>query len=1040
MSFVRFIEGHSRTILVVAFALSLGGAIAAFSLAVGLFPQVTFPRIRITVDAGDRPADQMALMVTRKVEEAVRQIPGVQDLKSTSSRGSAELSVDFGWGRDMIAATLNVNAALQSILPQLPKETQFIVKRMDPNVFTIIAYSLTSDTLSPVDLKDIALYQITPLLTPIPGVARVEVQGGAVAEIQVLVDPLKLDAFGLALTDVSTAITNGNSLTALGKVEDFHKLYLVMSNNTMNESEQIRDTVVRADPRSVVRVRDVAEVVDGTLKEWVRTFADRKVAVLFQIYEQPDGNAVDIAGQVRDKLNEFAKTLPAGVRLANWYDQSVLVVQSAKTVRDAVLIGLLLSAVVLFLFLRSWSTILVAVIVVPATLLSSVLLLSALGQSFNIMTLGGIAAAVGLIIDDVIVMVEHIARRAGAPNVPGGPQVGRGAVLPAGQEFMPPLTGSSLATMIVFVPLGFLSGLVGAFAKALSITMGCALGISYLMAAFVVPILCRYLINFETYKDPGAEKSGWFNRSHAYLLDGLFARPWMLVVLLLPVLGIGYYAYQNVPTGFMPAADEGGFVFDYYTLPGTSLAETERQMKQVDAIIANVPEIDTISRRTGYGLGGDLFEPNHGDMFLRLKTPDEMRKEGKKRRRIDKVIEEINNKVSQDVPGIEIELAQIMEDLIGDLTAVPEPIEVRLFADDPAKLIPQALQLAELVEKVQGVTEVKSGVVYAGDALNIQVDPVKASLEGMAPQDIATIVDSYIEGTVATTLPLTIKTVDVRVMLPEKLRRREQDILNLPIRAPDGHIFPLYRVASVTPETGQPEINRRNLQRTVAITGRIEGRDLGSTLNDLKRVLDAPQNQAPGVTYVLGGLYEQQQLAFAALTRVFIAALIAEVILLLFLYERFWLPLIIITTSLLSTSAVFVALWLTKVELNITALMGMTMIIGISTEMAIFYVSEYTELLHTMSPREALREAARNRLRPITMTTLAAIVTLMPLALAIGEGADVQQPLAIAICAGLALQFPTVLLAVPVLIGLTLRRQERTAAPMPPVPHGAPAE
>jgi multidrug efflux pump subunit AcrB len=594
--------------------------------------------------------------------------------------------------------------------------------------------------------------------------------------------------------------------------------------------------------------------------------------------------------------------------------------------------------------------------------------------------------------------------------------------------------------MIVFVPLGFLGGLVGAFAKALSITMGCALGVSYLMAAFVVPILCRNLINFERWKDPGADKSGWFNRSHTYMLDGLFRRPYLLVVMLIPILVVGYLAYSNVPTGFMPKADEGGFVFDYYTVPGTSLAETERQMKQVDDIIASVPEIGTISRRTGYGLGGDLFEPNHGDMFLRLKTPEAMRKEGKSRRGIYKVIEEINNRVSQEVPGIEIELAQVMEDLIGDLTAVPEPIEIRLFADDPKKLIPQAEQLAELVEKVRGVAEVKSGVVYAGDALNIQVDPVKASLEGMTPADIATAVDAYVEGTVATTLPLEVKTVDVRVMLPEKLRRREQDILNLPIRAQDGHIFPLRRVATVTAETGQPEINRKNLQRTVAVTGEIQGRDLGSTLAELKHDLDDLGWLAPGITYQLGGLFEQQQIAFAALIRVFIAALIAELILLLFLYERFWLPLIIISTSLLSTSAVFVALWLTNVELNITALMGMTMIIGISTEMAIFYVSEYTELLHTMSPREALREAARNRLRPITMTTLAAIVTLMPLALAIGEGADVQQPLAIAICAGLALQFPTVLLAVPVLIGLTLGRQERTAAPTPPIPHGAPAE
>jgi len=1031
MTFVQWVEHHARSIVFVALALSVAGAFAANSLPVGLFPQVAFPRVQVSLDSGDRPADQMAQVVTRPVEEALRVIPGVQDVKSGSSRGSAQISIDFGWGRDMTAATLQVDTALSHIMSSLPAGTKSITRRMEPTVFPIIAYGLTSDKLTVTELRDLVKFKITPLLTTVPGLAKVDMVGGADAEVQVQVDPHRLDAYGLSLSDVVSALTAANVLQAIGRLEDHNKLYIVISNSNLVETEQVKDVVLRSDAHSVVRIRDVADVKDGTVPQWVRVVEDGKNAVLFQVYEQPDGNAVQIAGLVRDKLASFK--WPEGVNVANWYDQSTLVVESAGSVRDAVLIGLVLSGIVLFLFLRSWRVILVAVLVVPATLLATVLLLQLTGQSFNIMTLGGIAAAVGLIIDDVIVMVEHIARRAGAlerhyDDIP----LGREAVLPAGQEFLPPLIGSSLATMIVFVPLAFLSGITGAFSKTLAITMAAALLISMLMVAFVVPVLSRSIINFRTWHDPAADKSGWYVNTHGKLLNGLFRRRWLLAVIYVPIMIIGYLAYKNVPTGFMPKADESGFIIDYKTLPGTSLAETDREIKQVEQILKDTPEVQTFSRRTGLGLGGtDLDEPNHGDFFVRLKPYP--------RRPIDEIMPEVLLKIQTNVPGVDADLAQLMEDLIGDLTAVPQPIEVRLFADDPAMLIPTAKRVGSAIEVIEGVTEMENGVVLAGDALNVTIDPVKASLEGMTTQEISSQVNDYLEGNVATQLAQPLKTIGVRVSLHPTLRRRDQDVAKLPIRASDGHIFPLDRVATIVPEVGQPEIYRANLQQMIAVTARIQKRDLVSTINDVQAVLQRPGMIPDGVHYEFGGLYKQQQIAFGGLAKVFGAALIAEMILLAFLYERFWLPIIIITTSLLSTSAVFVALWLTNVELNITALMGMTMIVGISTEMAIFYVSEFTELAHHMPPHEALREASRNRLRPITMTTLAAIFTLLPLALALGPGSGIQQPLALSIIAGLLLQFPTVLLAMPVLISFTMRRQPRQAGAAG-LPQPTPAE
>ena len=529
-----------------------------------------------------------------------------------------------------------------------------------------------------------------------------------------------------------------------------------------------------------------------------------------------------------------------------------------------------------------------------------------------------------------------------------------------------------------------------------------------------LPVLVRRVVDFSKWHDPGEAGKGWLARRHDQLLDGASARPWILALALVPLLGVGYVGYSHVASGFMPKVDEGGFIMDYYTAPGTSLDETSRQVGQIDAMLRANPDVATFSRRLGTGLGGDLGQSYHGDYFVRLKPTHSQPTE--------ETASAVRDAVTAKVPGVQVEVAQLMEDLIGDLTSVPQPIEIKLYSADVAALRPQAEKVAALVGKVSGVVEVKSGVQLAGDALDVKIDPVRAGLEGVAPADVQTAINDALTGAVATALPQATKAVDVRVRLPGVTTMSQAELAALPIRASDGHIFPLSRVAEVVPVTGQPQITRENLEPMVAVTGRIEGRGIGAAVADVTAALDKPGVLAPGVRYEMGGLFQQQQIAFDGLTKVFAAALVAEFILLLILYRRFWVPTIIIGCSLLSTTAVFTALWLSGVDLNITALMGMTMIIGIGTEMAIFYVSEFEELVRTMSAAQATREASRNRLRPITMTTLAAVLTLLPLALAIGQGSGIQQPLAIAIIAGLTLQYPLVLLVMPVLMRLTLPR------------------
>jgi multidrug efflux pump subunit AcrB len=741
--------------------------------------------------------------------------------------------------------------------------------------------------------------------------------------------------------------------------------------------------------------------------------ADGRDAVLFSVYQQPGSNSVQIASDIKAKLATFRGQLPPGVRIASWYDQSELVLASATSVRDAVLIGVALSALVLLVFLRNLKVTLIAIVVVPAVLASTVVLLQVLGMSFNIMTLGGMAAAVGLIIDDAIVMIEHIMRR-----LQGGEGHVHERVRDAALEFLRPLAGSSASTLVIFVPLAFLTGVTGAFFKALSLTMAAALFISFLITWLAVPLLAdRFLHAKDAEPLPESRVTRWLNRHYRATLAALLARPWLMLVGVVPLLLVGLLAFRAVGSGFMPAMDEGGFVLDYRTAPGTALTETDRLLRQVEEIVRSTPDVASYSRRTGAGLGGTISEANEGDFFIRLKPSG--------RRPVDEVMNDIRGRIEKTVPGIEVEMAQLMEDLIGDLTAVPQPVEIKIFGDQPDQVEAAARKVAARLGKIDGVVDVKNGINPAGDALDVRVDPVKAALEGMEADSVTKYVDSVLSGTVATRLPGGVKMVGVRVWVPQNLRNTETDLRNLRVVAPDGHVFPLQRVASVRAITGQAQITRENLRRMVAVTARISGRDLGSVIGDVKQMMDQPGVLPPGAIYQLGGLYEQQQIAFRGLMMVFAAAAALVFLLLLFMYESFRVALSILVTALLAVSAVFTGLWLTGIELNISAMMGMTMIIGMVTEVAIFYYSEQQDLAAASSREQSLIDAGLNRMRPIAMTTLAAILTLLPLAFAIGRGSEMQQPLAIAIISGLVVQLPLVLLMMPVLFHLMRDRKRR---------------
>jgi CzcA family heavy metal efflux pump len=1016
VSVAAWAHRHARPVIFVVAVLAAAGLLSVFRLPVGLFPQVDFPRIRVSLDAGSRPAERMEIEVTRPVEEAVRGIPGVRNLRSTTSRGSADVDVDFEWGLDMVAAALQVNAEISRVLPSLPPGTAFEVRRMDPTVFPVIAYSLTSGTRSPVELRNLASYQLRPTLAAVPGVAKVGIEGGGVEEFRVTVAPGKLQSLDMTLADVARALSASNVLVAVGKLQDHDKLYLVVSDTRFRSLSEISQTILRPSPDGIVTLEDVATVVRTTEPQFTRVTAGGHDAVLLSIYQQPAGNTVQIARDIKEKLAELGRQLPdlrdGSVQVANWYDQSQLILASEGSVRDAILIGVALAAAVLFIFLRNAKVTLIATLAVPSVLAATLLILYVFHMSLNIMTLGGMAAAVGLIVDDGIVMLEHITRRlriGSSGDSPGKDE--RTRVVDATGEFTEPLVGSSSSTIIIFVPLAFLSGVTGAFFKALSLTMAASLFISFVVAWFGIPILAAHWLGPNDAKqEEGKRVAEALGAGYRAFMRPLLTRPWLSLVIAASLLGLGYLALQRLPSGFMPAMDEGGFILDYNAPPGTSLAETDRELRRVEAIVSANPAVETYARRTGLQLGGGVTEANQGDFFIRL-TPFP-------RPPIDRVMDQIRADVERTVPALRIGTSQLMEDLIGDLTGVPQPIEIKLFSSDEKTLLDLAPKVAKAIAKVDGVVEVKDGIVPAGDALDIEVDRIKAALEGVDPDAVTRLLTDALTGTVTTQVLEGPRLIGVRVWLPPDVRGSERDVRDLRLRAPDGHLFPLARVATLTVLTGQPEITRENLERMVAVTGRISGRDLGSTIADVKKVLSAPELLPTGVTYTLGGLYQQQQIAFRGLLTVLVAALLLVFTLLLYLYERFRVAIAILATTVLAMMAVLLGLWVTGTELNIMSIMGMTMIVGIVTEVGIFYYSEYAGLSSELPARERLLSAGVTRMRAIAMTTIAAILALMVLALGIGQGSAMLQPLAIAIVVGLLAQLPLVLVVLPAFLVL----------------------
>ncbi len=1011
--FYRF----SRPVLFLTISLALVGGYLAFSIPISVFPNTDFPRIVVGVDNGVMPIDQMLVTITRPIEEAVNSVPGLQKVTSVTSRGSAEVDLFFDWKSDMILTLQRVDAVVARLQTELPPTAKVETHRLTFAVFPVIGYSLTSDTIPPNKLWEIATYDLKPRLNRLDGVATVIIQGGRVPEFQVTPDPARLLAAGITVPDILDAIKRTNLIDSPGLIEHSHQLVLGLVSGQVRSPEQIGQIVVKNSSAGIpIRLGDIASIVPSVAPVYTMVTANGKPAVLLNVDRQPESNTLDVANEVHALIQELTPTLPPGVHLEPFYDQSTIVHDSIASVRDAVLIGIVLSSIILVLFLRDWGTSLVAGLVIPVTLLITFIVLKMTSQSFNLMTLGGLAAAVGLVIDDAIVVLENIVlhRDAGQSRFQ--------AIQSALRELTIPLIGSTITPIVVFLPLISITGVTGTFFRALAVTMTVSLFTSLLLALTWTPTLSQYLVRRKeaagTAPDSAgpdmaallaaeeAHLSGFFGRIvefYGRTMQAILKRPWMLAASSVLVIALSILCYKFLGTDFLPAMDEGGFILDYFTPPGSSLTESNRILLHIEEILKSTPEVENTSRRTGMQLGlAAVTEANNGDFTVRLKKD--------RKRDIDDIIADIRSEIEATEPATKVEFIQLLQDMIGDLTSAPEPVVIKLFSQDGKLLNDTAPRVAEAIDKIKiggnshPVVDVLNGVenTISGPAVTYQVNPLVAARAGFTPEEIAVNAAAVLEGEpAATPVVLNDRAYTVRVRFPEQNRSSLASMSNALLTSSTGRTATLGSLATLTMDPGQTEIRRENLQRLVQVTAKFEKVDLGTGIAAVQKTVNN-LHLPSSIRIEYGGLYAEEQKASGDLLVVLFLALLLLFAVLLFEFRTFSAPTAILASALLSSFGGFLALLITKTSFNVASRMGMIMVIGIVAKNGILLLdAEHRFRDLGFSAEEAMIQAGRRRLRPIVMTALATVAGMLPLAFGIGAGSAMLKPLAIAVVGGI---------------------------------------
>jgi CzcA family heavy metal efflux pump len=994
MTLAGFVERYGRAIVLSVALLAAAGIVSGAALPSSIYPRLEFPRVVIIGHSGTLSAQTMMLSVTRPLEQAVMEVPGIRRVRSTTFRGATEISAQFDPATDMIVALQQVQGKIDDARQDLPSGTDLVVERLTPAAFPMYILNLTG-SLSAADLYDYAFYVMRPRLARVAGAGQVAVASSDTREIEVVVDPARLLTAGLTVHDVSERLHAVNTLAPVGRYTSGGVQPLVLGSGLWPSIEAIGQTPVSVRPDGVLRVQDIAEVTPGSPDRTGLITGNGRDAASISVSQQVGANILEIETGIEQAVGELAHTLPAGLQITKVYDLAEFVRSAIASVRDAILLGGFLAVVILLLFLRDWRLTLVASVTLPLAVLMTLVVMHLFGESINLMSMGGLAVAIGLVIDDAVVVVEGIHRR-----------VLEGSAAPvadAVRDLTAPVVSSTLTTVVVFAPLGLLSGVVGQFFRALSLTLSAAVLASLVLALTLIPLLAKWGIRKSV---RAATHDARLDQGYVRTLRPMLTRPVLSLAITLVLALAGVALYFQVGSGFLPHADEGGFVIDYQTPAGTALDETDRLVRKVEQVLLKTPEVAAIQRRTGSELGLFATQSNSGDVLVRLKG------RGQRSRSSDEVIADLRDKLHEAAPGLDIEFVQLLQDMLGDLEGNPTPIEVKVFGDDANMLAEIGGQMEEMLGKVQGVVDIV-GVQNGNPEMTWQIDPVAAGRLGLTVADVSQQISSAWLGEVATDYLALDRTIPVRVRYPDAIRLDGGRLGQTMVRGSEGRTAPVSALATLVPSTGQTLLSRENLRQMVLVSAYLEDRDLGGAVAEITTKLQGMKLPI-GYTWDVGGQYLSQRHAFQELLEVLGIASALVFVVLVIHFRAFRPAILILAAAPLSLAGALVALAATGTELNVSSAMGLVLLIGLVVKNGIVLL-DYAERERErgIAPIEAVYDAARVRLRPILMTTLCTLFGLVPLALGIGAGAELQRPLALAVIGGLALSTAITLYLIP---------------------------
>jgi CzcA family heavy metal efflux pump len=1013
-------QRHRAAVYLAAVLLVAAGVRALLVLPAGAYPEAIFPRIVVLARGASFEPRDMVVAVTRPLEEAVSGVIDLRRIRSHTVRGGTELNLDFRPGADMQYALQQVQGRVSGIQGELPAGLDIAVERLTPSVFPMLQYELTGG--DPVVLRDLAQFIIRPRLARLPDVGEVDVSGGLVREVSVVLDPERIIAQKVGVQEVAGAIAAANQFVAAGRVDKEYRQFGVIVSGLTLTPEQVGQIVVRSVGDRPLRVADLGKVGYGVEDLFQLARGNGQPAALINVSRQPTGNTVRVEQAVTAAVAAIRPLLPAGVKLELVYNQSALVRSSIASVRDAMIIGGILAWLVLFLFLGRPAIALIAGLSIPLTIAGTFAGLALLNETFNLMSLGGLAVAIGLIIDDAVVVVENVERNLALhPGEPVAEVIRRGT-----DEIFAPVAGSTLTTVVVFLPLGLLEGVVGQFFRSFSMALAVAVLLSLVIAMALIPLLAGEWLR----RRPAAfERPPRFrlslapvSRLHERLLGRLLDRRGVALLLGGGALALLFFLSRSIGTGFMPDMDEGGFILDYWTPTGTSLMETDQLMHRVEAILHQDPAVQSFTRRTGSELGFFATAPNTGDMSVLLKP------RGERGASVYEVMNRVRERIEVELPMVRVELIQILQDLIGDLAGNPTPVEIKLFHPDLATAERAGRSVAAAIDSIPGLVDLFDGVSGYLPELKVELDPLRVARLGLTPEAAAAQARAALFGAVAGAVREPDRLVPIRVRVEDSLRLHPAVVERLPIVGPNGWA-PLGGLGRVHDTTDAAELIRENLRPYVAVTAEVD--PTASSLGEVtRRVQDRLRTLLlpPGVVLELGGQGASQKEAFRQL--LLVLALAAGTVLLVMVtqFGNFRGPLTILVAAVLGLTGALIALALTGVPFNVSSFMGLILLIGLIVKNGIILL-DAAHHFHAQgkSPRDALLEAGRLRLRPILMTTLCTLAGLFPLALGLGSGAELQRPLAVAVLGGLTLSTLVTLLLLPV--GLEAAGALRSPAP-----------